>query len=108
MQETFPTFYPGNKQMNKTNSVDFSPQANYTDWATVNGRRILMTGFVDRGLSRGQPGGSSSVVILSFLDRGRYYFIHEAECTPFQTHCYSENLVVPGIEPGTSGLADRR
>jgi hypothetical protein len=26
---------------------------------------------------------------------------------PFQTHCYSENLVAPGIEPGTSGLAAR-
>jgi hypothetical protein len=28
-----------------------------------------------------------------------------AEWTPFQTHCYSENLIAPGIEPGTSGLA---
>ena len=27
---------------------------------------------------------------------------HEAEWTPFQTHYYSENLVAPGIEPGTS------
>jgi hypothetical protein len=27
---------------------------------------------------------------------------HEAEWTLFQTHCYSENLVVQGIEPGTS------
>jgi hypothetical protein len=26
-----------------------------------------------------------------------------AEWTPFQTHYFSENLVVPGIEPGTSG-----
>jgi hypothetical protein len=24
---------------------------------------------------------------------------HEAEWTPFQTHYFSENLVVPGIEP---------
>jgi hypothetical protein len=23
--------------------------------------------------------------------------------TPFQTHCYPENLVEPGIEPGISG-----
>jgi hypothetical protein len=30
-----------------------------------------------------------------------------AEWTPFQTHCYSENLVAPGIEPGTSGSAAR-
>jgi hypothetical protein len=27
---------------------------------------------------------------------------HEAEWTPFQTHYLSENLVAPGIEPGTS------
>jgi hypothetical protein len=25
----------------------------------------------------------------------------------FQTHCYSENLVAPGIEPSTSGSAAR-
>jgi hypothetical protein len=30
-----------------------------------------------------------------------------AEWTPFQTHYYSENLVAPEIEPGTSGLAAR-
>jgi hypothetical protein len=27
---------------------------------------------------------------------------HEAEWTPFQTNYFSENLVAPGIEPGTS------
>jgi hypothetical protein len=44
--------------------------------------------------------------ILGFLDRSRYFSIkqlfsctHEAEWTPFQTHYFSENLVVPGIEP---------
>jgi hypothetical protein len=29
------------------------------------------------------------------------------EWTPFQTYCYSENLVAPGIEPTTSELAAR-
>jgi hypothetical protein len=29
---------------------------------------------------------------------------HEAECTPFQTHYFSENLVAPGIEPGPLDL----
>jgi hypothetical protein len=29
--------------------------------------------------------------------------IHEAEWSPFQTHYFSENLVAPGIKPGTSG-----
>jgi hypothetical protein len=27
--------------------------------------------------------------------------------TPFQTHCFSENLVVSGVEPGTSESAAR-
>jgi hypothetical protein len=29
---------------------------------------------------------------------------HEAEWTPFQTHYFSENLVVPGIKPGPLDL----
>jgi hypothetical protein len=29
---------------------------------------------------------------------------HEAEWTPFQTHYFSENLVVLGIEPGALDL----
>jgi hypothetical protein len=44
------------------------------------------------------------VRILVFLDRSRYVSIkqllsctHEAGWTPFQTHYFSENLVVPGI-----------
>jgi hypothetical protein len=46
--------------------------------------------------------------ILDFLDQSRYLFFqvapHEAERTPFQTHYFSENLVVPGIEPGPLDL----
>jgi hypothetical protein len=34
-------------------------------------------------------------------------YAHEAEWTPFQTHYFSENLVAPGIEPGTSGSVAR-
>jgi hypothetical protein len=30
---------------------------------------------------------------------------HEAEWTPFQTYCYAENLVAPGIEHRSSELA---
>jgi hypothetical protein len=30
-----------------------------------------------------------------------------AEWTPFQTHCYSENLAAPGIELATSGYEVR-
>jgi hypothetical protein len=43
--------------------------------------------------------------IIGFLDWSRYNLFqvapHEAERTPFQIHCLSENLVAPGIEPGT-------
>jgi hypothetical protein len=55
------------------NSVALSPQANYTDWANVPCRRNLVPTFVDRGVSRGQRGGSPAVVNLSFLDRNRYF-----------------------------------
>jgi hypothetical protein len=68
------SIYPhsiGYKQ--KTNSMAFSPRANYTDWATATCRRNLVPTFVDRGLSRGQRGGSPTVVNLSFLDRSPYF-----------------------------------
>jgi hypothetical protein len=49
--------------------------------------------------------------ILCFLDRAAVlsskYLLsctHEAKWTPFQTHYFSENLVVPGIEPGPLDL----
>jgi hypothetical protein len=32
---------------------------------------------------------------------------HEAEWNPFQTHYFSEKLVAPRIEPGTSGSVAR-
>jgi hypothetical protein len=51
---------------------------------------------------------------LRFQDRSRYFSIkqllsctHETEWTPFQTHYFSENLVAPGIEPGTSRSVGR-
>jgi hypothetical protein len=57
----------------KTNSVALSPRSNYTDWATATCRRNLVPSFMDRGVSRGQRGGSPTVVNLSFLDRSRYF-----------------------------------
>jgi hypothetical protein len=60
-------------------------------------------------MSRGHRGGTFTAVNISFLDRSRYFsfkylliYAHETEWTPFHIHCYSENLVAPGIEPGTS------
>jgi hypothetical protein len=48
---------------------------------------------------------------VGFLDWSRYFFFQEApqlyseaEWTPFQTHYFSENLVVPEIEPGPLDL----
>jgi hypothetical protein len=53
-------------------------------------------------------------VNLSFLDRSRYFsfkqlliYPHGVVWTPFQTHCYSENIAAPGIELVTSGSAAR-
>jgi hypothetical protein len=56
-----------------TNSMSFSPQTNYTNWATTTCRRILVPIFVDRGVSRGQHGGSPTIVNLSFLRQSRYF-----------------------------------
>jgi hypothetical protein len=58
---------------NQTNSVALSPRAIYTDSATATCQRNLVLTIVDRGVSRGQRGGYSTVVILSFLDRSRYF-----------------------------------
>jgi hypothetical protein len=35
-------------------------------------------------------------------------YTHEAEVTQFQTHYFSENVIAPGIELGTSGSVARK
>jgi hypothetical protein len=102
------------KKTNKTNSVALSPQANYTDWATATCRRNLVPTFVDREVSRGQRCGSPRLLIAvfytgaaTFLSSSSSFILTRAEWIPFQSHCYAENLVALGIEPGTSGLAIR-
>jgi hypothetical protein len=40
---------------------------------TATSRRNLVPTFADRGVSRGQRGGSLTVVNLSFLDGSRYF-----------------------------------
>jgi hypothetical protein len=45
---------------------------------------------------------------LLFLSSSSSFILTRAEWTPFQTHCYSENLVAPRIEPGTAGSAARK
>jgi hypothetical protein len=59
------------KQTNKLQA--FSLQAIYTDWVTATYWRNLVPTFADRRVSRGQRGGSPTVVNLSFLDRSRYF-----------------------------------
>jgi hypothetical protein len=54
------------------NSSVLNPQVNYTDWSTATCWRNLVPTFADRGVSRGQRGGSPTVVNLSVLDRSRY------------------------------------
>jgi hypothetical protein len=61
------------QKQQQTNSVAFSPQANYTDGVTATCWWNLVPTFVDSGASRGQRGGSPTVVNLSFLDRSRYF-----------------------------------
>jgi hypothetical protein len=96
------------------NSMALSPQAKYTDLATATCRRKFVPTSMDRGVSRGQRGGSPMVVNLCFPDRSRYFFsssssfiLSRAEWNPFHIHCYSENLVALRIEPGTSGIVAR-
>jgi hypothetical protein len=54
------------------NYVGFSLQANYTDRPTATCWRNLVPIFTDRGVSRGQRGGSPTVVNLRSLDQSRY------------------------------------
>jgi hypothetical protein len=66
---------PNNSQTKQeTNSVAFSPQANYTVWSTVAGRQILLPTFADRGVSRGQRDRPPRTLISVCLDRSRYFF----------------------------------
>jgi hypothetical protein len=53
-------------------SVAFSLQANFTDWATAACCQNLVPIFADRRVTRGQRGGSPTIVNLRFLDRSRH------------------------------------
>jgi hypothetical protein len=55
-----------------------------------------------------------AVVNLGFLGRSRYFSLkyllsypQEAKWTPFQIHCFLENLVALGIEPEISRSVGR-
>jgi hypothetical protein len=90
--------------MTLTLTVALSPQANYTDWATATCRRNLVPAFVDRGVSPLRLLISVfSTRAATLLSSSSSFILTRAEWTPFQVHCYSENVAAPGIEPGTSG-----
>jgi hypothetical protein len=72
----------------------------------------IMPIFADRGCN--VVGTTTPTAVnLNFLYlepllfHSRFSYDHEAEWTPFQTHYFSENLVAPGIETGTSGSVAR-
>jgi hypothetical protein len=51
---------------------------NYTDWSAAIGRSILVLTFVDRGVLRGQSGGTPTAINRNSLDRSRYFFFQVA------------------------------
>jgi hypothetical protein len=57
----------------KKNFVALSPRENYTDLATATFWRNLVQTFADRWVLRGQRGGSTTAVDISFLDRSHYF-----------------------------------
>jgi hypothetical protein len=92
----------------KLNSVALVRKRNITDRATAACRRSLCLRLRVEGVAWSAQ-RIPTAVNLGFRDRSRYFFIHvapqcphEAEWTPS-----SENLVGPGIEPGTCGSVAR-
>jgi hypothetical protein len=78
---------------NRTNSVDFSPQANYTEWATATcWRNLVPTLWIEGSsvVSAAVPPRSLISVFqtgaATFLSTSSSFILTRAECTPFQTH----------------------
>jgi hypothetical protein len=101
--ETIETMYRRATSYKQANSVAFSPQANYIDWAASTCRRILVSTFADRELLRGQRGGSPTAVNLFsrqqplfLLSSSSSFMLTRAQWNSFQTQFYTENLVAPG------------
>jgi hypothetical protein len=103
------------KNKSKEISVASDSQTNYTDWSTATGRRILVPELFYikrcRVVSAAEPPRPLISVFwngaITFLSSSSSFIFTRAEWTPFQTHCYSGNLVAPGIEPGISLSAAR-
>jgi hypothetical protein len=54
-----------------------SKQANYTDCVTATCQRNFVPIFAERGVSRGQRGGTPTAVNLGFLDRIPYFSLKQ-------------------------------
>jgi hypothetical protein len=86
----------------------FSPQENYTDRATAACRRSCCQ-FLRIECVAWSAQRIPTAVNLGFPDPEPLIF-HSSSSSiilPFQTHHFSENLVAPGIESGTSGSVAR-
>jgi hypothetical protein len=77
----------------QTKSMVLSPQAKYTDWATATCRRNLVPTFVDRGVSRGQRGGSPRGRLPQFYRPEPLIFFQVAP------HLSSQGLSEPRSRP---------
>jgi hypothetical protein len=77
------------KRQQQKNSVAFSLRANYTDWATATCRRNLVPTFVDRGVSRGQRGGSPTAVNLFSRPEPLLFFQVAPHLFTFHKSCQS-------------------
>jgi hypothetical protein len=51
--------------------------------------RILVPTYADRGVLRGQRGGTPTAYNFNFLDWGRYFLFHVASHL-YQTHYWAE------------------
>jgi hypothetical protein len=80
----------------QTNSVALSPQPNYTDWSTATCRRNLVPTVVDRGVSRGQRGGSPYGRYSQFSRPERLIFF---KVVP---HLSSQGLSEPRFRPNAT------
>jgi hypothetical protein len=76
-----------------SNSEAFSQQRNILTERPPPVGEFLVPTFVDRGVWRGQRGGSPTVVNLSFIDRSRYFFFQIAP------HLSSQELSGPRSRP---------
>jgi hypothetical protein len=76
--ERFPSKHSPDEEAHHSHFVSGVLRLDYTDCATATCRRNLMSTSADRGVSRGQRGGTPTSVNLSFLDWSRYLFFQAA------------------------------